>query len=219
MRKFIREKELKRAIFSGGMEEFQQLLDCEGKQKGTLLEASVSFQQFCNMFESETGSPVYVNLSKTETQVPLPPIKRDAIESDDVRRLQKTYEAIYAGGRIIHVPSFCDKFKHLLYEGYRCMADSACNQQASTVITQWFDDSNRPAIIRDFLQHDVFIKMENRKSQKITPLLALVEWYARHPQCNRYLKPVEIWATHFESVIPELALYVPVGRFQSSCVC
>ena len=111
------------------MEEFQQLMDCEGKQKGTLLEASVRVQQFCNMVESETGSPVNVNLSKTETQVPLPPIKRDAIESDDVRRLQKTYEAMYAGGRIIHVSSFCDKFKHLLYKGYRCAADSACNQQ------------------------------------------------------------------------------------------
>ena len=51
-------------------------MDCEGKQKGTLLEASVRVQQFCNMVESETGSPVNVNLSKTETEVPLPPIKR-----------------------------------------------------------------------------------------------------------------------------------------------
>ena len=94
MRKFIREKELKQAIFPGGMEEFQKLLDCEGKQKGTFLEATVHVQKFCNMAESETGSPVNVNLSKTETQVPLPPIKRDAIESDDVRRLQKTYKAL-----------------------------------------------------------------------------------------------------------------------------
>ena len=62
-------------IFPGGMEEFQQIMDCEGKQKGTLLEASVRVQQFCNMVESETGSPVNVNLSKTETEVPLPPIK------------------------------------------------------------------------------------------------------------------------------------------------
>ena len=125
---------------------------------------------------------------------------------------------MYAGGRIIHVSSFCDKFKNLLYKGYCCTVDSACNQQPSTVITRWFDDSSRPAIIRDFLQHGV-IKMENGKSQKITHLLALVEWYARHPQCNRYSKPVEIWANHFESVIPEHAFYVPVGRFQSSCVC
>ena len=93
MRKFIREKELKQAIFPGGMEEFQQLLDCEGKQKGAFLEASVHVQKFCNMVESETRRPVNVNLSKTETQVPLPPVKRDAIESDDVRRLQKTYKA------------------------------------------------------------------------------------------------------------------------------
>ena len=83
---------------------------------------------------------------------------------------------------------------------------------------QWFDDSSRPAIIREFLQHDVVVKMENGKSQKITYLIALVEWYARHPQCNRYSKPVEVWANHFESIIPEHAFYVPVGRFESNCV-
>ena len=33
MRKFIGEKELKRAIYPGGTEEFQELLDYEGKQK------------------------------------------------------------------------------------------------------------------------------------------------------------------------------------------
>ena len=162
------------------------------------------------MVQSETGSPGNVNLNKTKTQVPLPPIKRDAIESDDVRRLQKTYEAMYASGRIIHVSSFCDKFKYLLYKGCRYTENMACNQQASAVITQWFDDSSRSAIIRDFLQHDVVIKMENGKSQKITHHLALVEWYARHPQCNRYSKPVEVWANHFKSVIPERAFYVPV---------
>ena len=69
------------------------------------------------------------------------------------------------------------------------------------------------------MQQDVVIKMENGKSQKITNLPALVEWYARHLQCNRYSKPVEVWANHFESVIPEHAFNVQVGRFQSSCVC
>ncbi len=218
MRKFLRDKELKKTIFPEGMEGFQQLLDCEEKQKGTLLEASVRVQQFGSMIESQTGSPTDVNLSKTKAQVPLPPIKRDAIEADDVGRLQKTYEAMYAAGRILHVSSFCDKFKHLLYKGYRYTADPACHQQASTVIAQWFDDSSRPAIVREFLQHDVVVKMDNGKSQKITHLLALVEWYARHPQCNRYSKPVQVWANHFESITPEHAFFVPVGRFQSNCV-
>lgn len=219
MRKFLREKQLTRTVFPEGMEEFQQLLDCDGRQKGTLLETSVQVQLFSTMIESETGSPAEVNLSKTKTQVALPPIKRDALDDTDVRRLQNMYETMYAAGRILHVSSFCDKFKHLLYKGYRYTADSANNQQASTVIAQWFDDSgSRPAIIREFLQHDVVVKMENGKSQRITHILALVEWYARHPQCNRYSKPVEVWANHFESVIPEHAYYVPVGRFQSNCV-
>ena len=80
-----------RTVFPEGMEEFQQLLYCEieGKQKGTLPEASVRTQLFCDMVGSETGSPANANLSKTETQVPLPPIKRDALEGPDLRRLQK----------------------------------------------------------------------------------------------------------------------------------
>ena len=218
MRKFLRERELMRTVFPEGMEEFQQLLYCEGKQKGTLLEASVRAQLFCNMVVSETGNPANANLSKTETQVPLPPIKRDAIEGPDLRRLQKTYGKMYAAGRILHVSNFCDKFKHLLYKDCRYMADLGSHQQASTVFAQWFDDSSRPAIIREFLQHDVVVKMESGKSQRVTHLLALVEWYASHPQRNRYSKPVEVWANYFESIIPEHAYYVPVGRFQSNCV-
>lgn len=83
---------------------------------------------------------------------------------------------------------------------------------------QWFDDSGRPALIREFLQYDVVVKINYGKSQRVTYILAFVEWYARHPQCNRYSKPVEVWANYFESLVPEHAPYVPVGRFQSNCV-
>ena len=218
MRKFIRERELMRTVFPEGMEECRQLLYCEGKQKGTLLEASVRPQLFCNMVGSETGSPANANLSKTETQVPLPAIKRDALEGPDLRRLQKTCEKMYSAGRILHVSNSCDNFKHLLYKDCRYTADLGSHQQASTVFTQWFDDSGRPAIIMEFLQHDVVVKMESGKSQRVTHLLALVEWYARHRQRNRFSKPVEVWANYFESIIPEHASFVPVGRFQSNCV-
>ena len=66
-RKFLRERELMRTVFPEGMEEFQQLLFCEGKQKGTLLEASVRAQLFCNMVGSETGNPANAHLNKTES--------------------------------------------------------------------------------------------------------------------------------------------------------
>ena len=76
MRKFLREKELMRTPFPEGMEEFQGILYCENKQKGTLIEASVGLQLFSNMIESEIGNPADVDLSQRGTQVPLPPIKR-----------------------------------------------------------------------------------------------------------------------------------------------
>ena len=125
---------------------------------------------------------------------------------------------MYPAGRILQISSFCDKFKCLFYKGCRYISNPSNYQLASTIFAQWFDDTSRPAVIREFLQHDVVVQVENGKSQRITHILALVEWYVRHPQCNKYSKPVEVWANHFETVIPGHAYYVPVGRFQSNCV-
>lgn len=177
------------------MTALHQILDCNERQRGTLGEMSVRAQLFTNMVHCETGNPLEVNFSKTEAQIPLPPIKRSAIDMSDVKLLEKTYEKIYPAARILQISSFCDKFKFLLYKGYRYTSSFINDQQASTVIAQWFDGTCRPAIIREFLQHDVVIQMENGKSQRITHILALVEWYARHPQHNRYSKPVEVWAS------------------------
>ena len=218
MRKFLRERDLRKTGFPDGMADFCQVLDCDDRQRGTLGEMSVRAQLFTNMIHCETGNPLEVNFSKTEAQVPLPPIKRSAIDISDVKLLEKTYEKMYPAARILQISSFCDKFKFLLYKGYRYTSSIINHQQASTIIAQWFDNTSRPAIIREFLQHDVVIQMENGKSQRITHILALVEWYARHCQHNRYSKPVEVWASHYDSFIPNHAYYVPIGRFQYSCV-
>lgn len=218
MRKFLRERDLRKTGFPDGMTALHQILDCNERQRGTLGEMSVRAQLFTNMVHCETGNPLEVNFSKTEAQIPLPPIKRSAIDMSDVKLLEKTYEKIYPAARILQISSFCDKFKFLLYKGYRYTSSFINDQQASTVIAQWFDGTCRPAIIREFLQHDVVIQMENGKSQRITHILALVEWYARHPQHNRYSKPVEVWASHYESITPNHAYYVPIGRFQYNCV-
>ena len=115
------------------------------------------------MMESEKGKPADVDLSKRETQVPLPPINTDAIESA-VRKLQKANERMYAAGKILHVPSFFRKFKHFFYKGCRYTSDIAAQELASTVFLQWFDDSSRPVVNREFLQHDVVIKRNSGKS-------------------------------------------------------
>ena len=218
MRKILREKDLRRTLFPDGMAEFRQLLVDNEKQRGTLGETSVHAQLFTSMIQCEMGNPADVNLSKTVAQVPLPPIKRNAIDSSEFQLLEKTYEKMHPAGRILQISSFCDKFKCLFYKGCRYISNPSNYQLASTIFAQWFDDTSRPAVIREFLQHDVVVQVENGKSQRITHVLALVEWYVRHPQCNKYSKPVEVWANHFETVIPGHAYYVPVGRFQSNCV-
>jgi len=79
-------------------------------------------------------------------------------------KLQKTYGRMCAARRILHIPSFCDKFKHLLYKDCRYTSDFTAHQQVSTVFLQWFDDYSGPAVIPEFLQHDVVVEMGNSHS-------------------------------------------------------
>ena len=71
---------------------------------------------------------------------------------------------MYAARRILHITSFSDKFKHLLYKGCRYTSDFTAHQQVSTVFLQWFDNYSRPAVIWEFLQHDVVVEMNCGKA-------------------------------------------------------
>ena len=102
---------------------------------------------------------LYITTSREEIYILSPPIKTDAIESAHVRKLQKTYGRMYAARRILHITSFSDKFKHLLYKSSRYTSDFTAHQQVSTVFLQWFDNYSRPAVIREFLQHDIVVEM------------------------------------------------------------
>ena len=168
MRKFLREKDLRRFVFPEGMDEFRRLLDHNDGQKGTLGETNVRAQLFSNMIQCETENPFEVNLSKTDAHVPLPPIKRNALEPSEVSLLTKTYEKMYPAATILKVSSFCDNFKSLLYKGYRFTSDSFNGHRALTVFAKWFDDTSRPATVRKFSQHDIVVQTDNGKSQRIT---------------------------------------------------
>lgn len=54
MRKFLRERDLRKAVFPDEMTDFCQLLDFDDRQRGTLGEMSVRAQLFTNMIHSET---------------------------------------------------------------------------------------------------------------------------------------------------------------------
>lgn len=89
MRKFLRERDLRKDGFPDKMKDFCQLLDFD-RQRVILGEMSVRAQLFTNMIHCETRNPLEVNFSKTEAQVPLPPIKRNALDISDVKLLEKT---------------------------------------------------------------------------------------------------------------------------------
>lgn len=57
MRKFLRERDLRKAGFPDGMADFHQVLDCYDRQRGTLGDTSVHAQLFTNMIYCETGNP------------------------------------------------------------------------------------------------------------------------------------------------------------------
>ena len=125
---------------------------------------------------------------------------------------------MYTARRILHIASFCDKFKHLLYKGCRYTSDFTAHQQASTVFLPWFHDSSRLAVTREFLQHDVVVEMNCGKSQRVTHILPQLSGMQDILNATGFSKPVEVWANYFESLVPEHTPSVPVGRFQSNCV-
>lgn len=219
MRKFLREQELMNSKFPDEMQEIQELIDDAVKQRGTLLQTTVDPRLFTTTAATVDGNPPEINFTKTEAEFPLPPICKTAVNAQYVRKLRHMYEYIYPNHRILHVSSFCQKFKHLLLSGCRYKSHPTDNQQASTVFAVWFDGTKRPAVIREFLSHDIMLVKENGKSERITHILAKVEWFVKHPLCTaRYSSPLQIWCNDFESSLPPHANFMPVVRIQESCV-
>ena len=194
MRKFLRNQQLMYAEFPDGLEYLRQPLDNASKPKGTLLEMATNCKYYERMLACERGIPSNVSFEKTPT-VPLPPVKRTAMNNSDNPCLKQMYERLYPADSIRHVSTFIDSFSHLLYAGNHFRASSDCDHGASTITAQWFDNSKRPAIIRRFFLSDIVVHNENGKAQRITHTLAEVEWYKKHPQVNWYSSPLQVWGT------------------------
>lgn len=64
--------------------------------------------------------------------------------------------------------------------------------------------------------HDVILKVENNSQQKVTHVLAKVDWYSTYSGSNIYSHPVETWSTVYEPY--SKFSFMPVGRFQQKCV-
>ena len=76
---------------------------------------------------------------------------------------------------LAHVTSFCDKLNHLLYKDFRYKSDFPAHQQGLNSFFFFFFFFFYSGLMTPG------VKMNKGKSQRVTHILVLVEWYARHP--------------------------------------
>lgn len=216
MRKFLRDRFVLSATFPDEMIHLGDMLNNSITAKGTLLEMSKRSEDYTDLINLELLNSSEINYSKTCLQVPLPPFKRKALDGVEMENLKAVYEFMYPNDKVRHISHFYQSFKCLFYAGSYYHADHKNNSSASVVSAKWLDESKRPAILRGFLRHDIVIEKSNGKVQKITHILADVQWFAKYHRDNFYAHPVEVWSRDFEQY--SSFSFMPVSRIQEKCI-
>ena len=158
-----------------------------------------------------SGDPSTEDLTLSDKQsemvVPLPPIKRIALDEDDTSELIKMYKTLLPDCEVVSAQRLCDSFSRVRVNGniYRC--SSNCGVSA-----KWLNGEDKTGRVQRFLTNDVVIKQGQDKRRKLTFVLAEVGWFMSHPEKHWYPEPLVVWCSHF----PQVSL-IPVLRIHSQC--
>lgn len=165
MRRFLRDVELRIMDFPDEHKQFRCLLSATATQTGTVGEM--------------------LNEEQSETIVPLPPVKRIALNDDDHSKLTEMYKTMLPNCEIVSTQRLCDSFSRVQISGaiYRCSRNYG-------VLAKWFNGECRPGRVCRFLTHDVVVKQGRGKRQKLTFVLAEVDWLKTHPERNWFPDPL-----------------------------
>jgi len=132
------------------------------------------------------GDPATVNFTLSdnpkEVVVPLPPMKRIALDEDDTSQLTKMYQTLFPNCEIVSVQRLFDSF-----------SSSSAFSSSCGVVANWYNGECRPGRVRRFLTNDVAMKQGSCKRRKLTFVLAEVDWFKRHPEKHWYPDPLEVW--------------------------
>lgn len=191
MRRFLRDIELRVMDYPDGHEEFRCLLSTSVTQTSTVAEM--------------------VNEDQREVIVPLPPVKRIALSEDDTANLTEMYKTLLPNCEIVSCQRLCDCFSRAQISG----AINRCGNSCGVVAT-WYNGECRPGRLRRFLTHDVVVKNERGKRQKLTYVLAEVDWFKAHPERHWFADPLEAWCTQFES--SSQYSFIPILKVHSRCL-
>ena len=122
--------------------QFQCLLSATATQSGTLGEM--------------------LNEEQSETVVPLPPVKRIALNDEDHSKLTEMYKTLLPNCEVVSTQRLCDSFSRVQINGaiYRCSRNYG-------VLAKWFNGECRPGRVCRFLTHDVVVKQDRGKRQNL----------------------------------------------------
>ena len=158
-----------------------------------------------------SGDPSTEDLTLSDKQsemvVPLPPIKRIALDEDDTSELLEMYKTLLPDCEVVSAQRLCDSFSRVRINRniYRC--SSSCGVSA-----QWLKGEHTTGRGQRFLTNDVFIKQGQSKRRKLTFVLAEVGWFMSHPEKHWYPEPLEVWCSDFSQVS-----FIAVQRIHSQC--
>ena len=114
-----------------------------------------------------SGDPSTEDLTVSDKQsemiVPLPPIKRIALDEDDTSDLIEMYKTLLQDCEVVSAQRLCDSFSRVRINGniYRCLSNCG-------VSAKWRNGEHRRGRVQRFLANDVVIKQGQGKRTKCT---------------------------------------------------
>ena len=154
MRRFLRDKELRIMDFPDEHNELQSLL--LGTQRGTVGEMLCT-KKLYDRSNLVSGDPSTEDLTLSDKQsemvVPLPPIKRIALDEDDTSERIEMYKTLHANCEVVSAQRLCDSFSRVRVTGNIYSCSSNCGVSA-----KWLKGEHRTGRSQRFQTNDVFIK-------------------------------------------------------------
>ena len=114
---------------------------------------------------------------QSEMVVPLPPIKRIALDEDDTSERIEMYKTLLADCEVVSAQRLCDSFSRVRVTGNIYSCSSNCGVSA-----KWLNGEHRTGRVQRFLTNDVVIKQGQGKRRELTFVLAEDAWFMSRPE-------------------------------------
>ncbi|XP_077996898.1 uncharacterized protein LOC144450190 isoform X2 [Glandiceps talaboti] len=229
MRKFLQGFQI-HTIQCNTTDDIFNMIDIDKTCKGTLLESGHGGEEFCyeKFLKQKCCNFDTISFCEDDMQKPLPPIKPSALDQEDVEMLKAMYDVLYPSGSVRVVIRLIETFRRVL-QGGQLYYSSLSRDHSLHVVAQWFKKSEfsglpeiDPSCDRDcvgfiveLFRSEIILLTQERKSRKVSHIIARVKWLKRHPKYNFFGGDTTVWYPDIETMTE--AQFIPLERIQSRC--